>query len=84
LFGIAAAFGVAAVAIVPIARQPRAQLVKVLAWGNTLGGAVLWGALAFYWTKWTPESRGMLAVVADGFVILGVIELFAVRRIAFR
>ena len=84
LFGIAAAFAAAAIAIVPIARQPRTAIVAALAWGNMLGGVVLWCVLTFYWATWTPEARWLVAGIADGFVVLGVLELVLVRRGSFR
>jgi len=80
LYGIAAAFGLASVAIVPIARQPHVTVVTLLGWANVLGGIAGWVALALYWVNLTTSTRWMLATVMDGFVVLGVLELIVIRR----
>lgn len=80
LYGIAAAFGVASVAIVPMARQPHVPVVTLLGWANLLGGIAGWVALTLYWAHLTTPARWMLAAVMDGFVVLGLLELVAVHR----
>jgi hypothetical protein len=80
LCGIAAAFGAASLAIVPIACTPHVSVVTLLGWANLLGGIAGWLALALYWAHCTIAARWMLAAVMDGFVVLGSVELILVRR----
>ncbi|MBE0610427.1 MAG: hypothetical protein IH609_13695 [Dehalococcoidia bacterium] len=82
IYVLAAAFFVAAVAIVPLARadEPSSQAVKGLAWANIAGGALGWLALLLWWDRFESEGRWLLAFAADAILVIGAAELIALRR----
>lgn len=75
-----AVFAAAAVAIVPLALKPGANLAAPLGWANIAGGCAAWVVLALAWGTFAAEGRWVLAAVADSFIAVGVLELVAVRR----
>lgn len=82
IYILAAAFFVAAVAIVPMARadEPSRQAVAGLALANIAGGVLAWVALLIWWDRFESEGRWLLAFAADAFIVLGAAELIALRR----
>jgi hypothetical protein len=74
-------FVVAGIAIIPLARKPSVVGVTALGWANIIGGAALWVVLALAWGSVAAEGRWVLAAVADSFIVVGVAELFALRKI---
>lgn len=82
IYIVAAAFFVAAVAIVPLARAAESSrpAVQGLAWANIAGGALAWLALLLWWDRFEAEGRWLLAFAADAFIVLGAAELIALRR----
>lgn len=82
IYILAAAFFVAAVALVPMARadEPSRRGVTGLAWANIAGGVLAWLALLIWWDRFESEGRWLLAFAADAFIVLGAAELIALRR----
>lgn len=82
IYIVAAAFFVAAVAIVPLARAAESSrpAVQGLAWANAAGGVVGWLMLLIRWDYFEPEGRWLLMFAADAFLALGAAELIALRR----
>jgi hypothetical protein len=82
IYILAAAFFVAAVAIVPLARaeEPSRQAVAGLALANIAGGVLGWLALLLWWDRFESEGRWLLTFAADAFLVLGAAEFIALRR----
>lgn len=80
LYVVGVVFLVAAIAIVPLARNPQPGGVTPLAWANVIGGSAAWLVLVIAWGRFEPEGRWVLAAIADGFIAIGVAELFALRK----
>ncbi len=62
--------------------RTRPAMVRQLAVANIAGGVVGWAALVLMWGRFEPEGRWLLSAGADAFILLGVLELFALRRTA--
>ena len=78
----AAVFAVAAIAIAVAAwhRRTSAQFVEYLAFANIAGGVAVWIAAIARWSDFEPEGRWLIAAGADAFLLLGVLELVALRK----
>ncbi len=74
-------FVVAGIAIIPLARKPSPVAVTGLAWANIIGGGAAWVVLVLAWGTIAAEGRWVLAAVADSFIVLGIAELLALRRL---
>lgn len=80
--GLGAVFVAAAAGIALLARPPRpnAGAVRALAVANVAGGALLWALVILAWTHLPPLARAASGAVADGCLVLGILELLALRR----
>ena len=72
----------AAIAVAVAAALPRtsAGFVRQLAFANVAGGLTLWAVLALQWDDFRTEGRWLVAAAADAFVLIGLVEVFALRR----
>jgi len=75
-------FLVAALAVGFLALRVESSLayVRYLAYANIVGGVVVWLALLIRWGEFDSEGRWLASAVADMFILLGVLELLALRR----
>lgn len=82
----AVVFAVAAVAIAVAAwhRRTSAQFVEYVAFGNVVGGLAVWLGAILRWDQFEPEGRWLIAAAADAFLVLGALELVALRKRADR
>lgn len=55
-------------------------LVRYLAFANIAGGAALWLGAMLNWDRFESEGAWLIAAVADAFVVIGLLELFALRQ----
>ena len=78
----AAIFLTAAIAVGFAARYPKTspEFVRYLAFANIAGGAALWLGAMLNWDRFEPEGAWLIAATADAFVVLGLLELFGLRR----
>ncbi len=74
---LAAAAGIALLARRPL---PNPAAVRALAVANVAGGVVLWALLVVAWASLPPVARAASGAVADGCLLLGVLELLSLRR----
>jgi hypothetical protein len=81
LYVVGVVFVVAGIALVPLARKPAPVAVIALAWANIIGGSATWLVLTLAWGSIAPEGRWVLAAIADSFIVIGVAELLALRRV---
>lgn len=78
----AGVFAVAAVAVAWMAWYPKTspEWVRYVAFANIAGGAALWLGAMLNWDRFESEGAWLIAAVADAFVVLGLLELFALRQ----
>ena len=79
LIFIAAAIGIAAVALQPV---PSRSVVSRLAALNLIGGAAVWFAVGLNWSQISPEGHWLVSAVADSFIAVAALEFLALRRSA--
>ncbi len=72
-----AAIGVGMIAVLETESR---ELVWALAWANIAGGLVLWAAWMILRDDLDPGARWATAAVADTFILIGLLEIFALRR----
>ncbi|HEX6030837.1 MAG TPA: hypothetical protein VFY90_05345 [Tepidiformaceae bacterium] len=60
------------------------ELVWSLAVANIAGGVVLWVLLGVAWGHFEAGGRWLLGAVADMFILVGVLEIVALRRTPVR
>ena len=77
----AAAFAVAWMAW---SQKTAPALVRYLAFANIAGGAALWLGAMLNWDRFESEGAWLIAAIADAFVVVGLLELFALRQQAKR
>ncbi|MBI2766563.1 MAG: hypothetical protein HYX53_11725 [Chloroflexi bacterium] len=79
---LAAAFAVAGGAITWLASRSvlPAEVLRLLARANILGGVVGWGLLIAIWRSFDPEGRWILGAAADSFIAIGLAEMLALRK----
>ena len=76
-------FVLAGVVILQMARSPvDSALVRALASANIAGGALGWLTLAVVWGSLAPEARWLLGMASDAVILIGLLELLALRRAA--
>lgn len=77
----AAIFAAAAAAVAWLAWSPKtpSAWVRYLAFANIAGGAALWLGAMLNWDRFESEGAWLIAAVADAFIVLGLLELFALR-----
>jgi drug/metabolite transporter (DMT)-like permease len=56
------------------------QRLRGLAFANIGGGVLAWVAATFFWGRFEPEGRWILALVADSTILVGLAEWLAARR----
>jgi|GEM_PF-2524957 len=78
----AAVFAVAAVAIGLAAwnRRTSAEFVQYLAFANIVGGLAVWAIAILRWDRFEDEGRSLVGAGADAFILIGIMELVALRR----
>ena len=78
----AVGFALTAIAIAWLARSPKTspELVGYLAFANISGGAALWLGAMLNWGRFEGEGTWLIAAVADAFIVLGLLEVFALRQ----
>jgi hypothetical protein len=54
--------------------------VRYLAFANIAGGAALWLGAMLNWDRFESEGAWLIAAIADAFVVVGLLELFALRQ----
>ena len=81
---IGAVFLVAAVGVGLIAYRSanRRQIVRALAFGNIVGGAIGWALLIIAWSSFAAPGRAILGTASDLFIAVGALELIYLRKIA--
>ena len=81
-FVAAAVFIAAAIAVGWMAWSEKTSpaAVRYLAFANIAGGAALWLGTILNWDRFESEGAWLIAAVADAFVVLGLLELFALRQ----
>lgn len=72
-------FVLAGFAIAGLLRAPDPGLVRWLAYANIAGGAVLWFLFFAAWPSLQPAGRAVLGMAGDAFILIGVLELLALR-----
>jgi hypothetical protein len=80
--GVGVAFLGAAAVIAFLARNvaERRSAVQALAIGNIAAGSAGWLLLVLAWGAFDPPGRSLLGAASDAFILLGVLELMALRR----
>jgi hypothetical protein len=80
---VGAIFVAAGVAIVQMLRaaSPDLPLVRALAIANIVGGTAGWIVLIVGWPWIQQEGRWTLGMVADLFIVLGLLELRALQEV---
>lgn len=81
LAGIFLAAGIALAAAAQ-SRRTIGAFVRFLAWANIAGGTAVWLLLLDAWGYFPAEGRWMLAAAGDSFIVIGILELIALRRMA--
>ena len=78
----AAVFGAAAalVALMAWSRRTSPELVQYVAFANVVGGLAVWLGTVLNWDRFEPEGLWLIAAAANAFIILGALELIALRR----
>ena len=61
-------------------QQPDLRMVRALAIANTIGGCAGWIFTIAAWTSLDPAGRAVLGTVSDAFLMIGVLELAAIRH----
>lgn len=56
------------------------DFVGILAIANIVGGVALWALLGVFWGHFEPGGRWALVAVADMFILIGILEIVALRR----
>jgi hypothetical protein len=81
---IGGVFMLAGVAILMLVRKHPVDepTVRALALANITGGAIGWVAVIAAWSLLEPGGRWLLAMGSDVAIIVGLLELAALRRIA--
>ena len=79
-------FLVAGAFIASLLRTSRANssVVRALALANTVGGCAGWIVAIAAWSSLDPAGRGVLGTASDLFLVIGVLELLALRDSADR
>ncbi|MGH2625733.1 MAG: hypothetical protein ACRDHY_03675 [Anaerolineales bacterium] len=82
IWGVAGVFLLAALAVGFIAAMQieSRELVYGLAAANIVGGLALWAAWLFLRDDLDPGARWAAAAVADTFILVGLLEIFVLRR----
>jgi len=75
-------FIAAGIAILQLARQPHPDraLVQPLAVANVAGGIAGWVLLIVGWSWFQPEGRWALGMASDAVIIIGLLQLRALKR----
>ncbi len=73
-------FAAAGLAICALLRVDHGQLVRGLALANIIGGCIGWVVLLAAWSLFEPAGRAVLGSASDGFILVGALELLALRR----
>lgn len=73
-------FLAAAIVVGVMAAGGRRSSARLLAGANIAGGALLWAVLAARWGEWDAGARWLLAAMSDSFLLIGALELVALRR----
>lgn len=68
---------IAVAAVVP--GTPRA-FVRQVAFANVAGGVAIWGLALLDWDRFRPEGQWLIGATADAFIVVGALELIALRR----
>jgi hypothetical protein len=78
---VGAVFMAAGVAIsfLAAAREIDRPLARALAFANVAGGAAGWIAFVAAWPWLDPEGRWLLGMASDAFIVVGLLELRALR-----
>lgn len=74
---LAATVGIAGLVAVRVESR---ELVLGLAGSNIAAGLAGWIALILMWSAIDPGGRWVLAAAADSFILVGILELLALRR----
>jgi hypothetical protein len=72
-----AGVGVGLIAILQIESR---EMVYALAGANIAGGVLLWLLFLILRDDFDPGARWAIAAVADSFILIGLLEIFALRR----
>ncbi|MEX0782571.1 MAG: hypothetical protein WD557_07975 [Dehalococcoidia bacterium] len=72
-----AALGVGLIAVLQVEVR---ELVYSLAGANIAGGVVLWAFFAILRDDFDPGAQWAIAAVADSFILIGLLEILALRR----
>ena len=78
----AGVFFAAAVAVAGLAlwRSTTSGVVKQLALANVIGGVAVWVVALAFWGRFEVEGRTLVALAADGFILVGILEWMALRQ----
>lgn len=74
---VLAAVGIAAIALADLESR---ELVWSLAAGNIFAGITGWLAFALFRGELDPGGRWLLTAAADMFIVVGLLEILALRR----
>lgn len=54
--------------------------VQNVAFANLVSGAAIWAAAALNWSQFEPGGHWLVAFIADGCIVLGALQLLALRK----
>lgn len=69
----------AALVVAAIWTRTNGSFVRLLAFGNVAGGAVLWVFALASWESFQPEGRWLISATADMFILIGILEFIGLR-----
>jgi hypothetical protein len=78
----AALFAIAALVIAFAARDRRTspEFVQYLGFANVAGGLALWVGAILRWDHFEDEGHWLIAAGADAFILIGILQLVALRK----
>lgn len=67
-------------AVAAFHRAATNSFVQNVAFANIVGGLAIWAAAGLNWSQFEPGGHWLVAFIADGCIVLGVLELIALRK----
>ncbi|MEO8540835.1 MAG: hypothetical protein ABI577_13930 [bacterium] len=58
------------------------RFLRGLAFANIGGGLAIWVAAGLKWSQFEPGGHWLVAFIADGCLLLGVLQVLVLRRVA--
>jgi hypothetical protein len=68
------------IAVAAGSRRTSAEFVQYLAFANVVGGLAIWVGTVLRWDRFEDEGLWLIAASADAFILIGVLELIALRK----